>query len=68
MYLTGPWEVIQRLNLEEDLLRFTDAKPTDGPGKYLIKGLIGLRLIQQPKLRLSGIEEVIVRKALNFTH
>ncbi|KJA23632.1 hypothetical protein HYPSUDRAFT_215178 [Hypholoma sublateritium FD-334 SS-4] len=26
-----PWEVIKKLHLEEELLRYTEAKPTDGP-------------------------------------
>ena len=28
----GPWEVIKKLHLEEELLKATDLKPTEGPG------------------------------------
>jgi salicylate hydroxylase len=28
----GPWEVIKKLHLEEDLLKATEMKPTEGPG------------------------------------
>lgn len=31
--LAGPWEIIKKLHLDEDLLKATDIKPAEGPGK-----------------------------------
>ena len=28
-----PWELLRKLGLEEELLKYTETRPTDGPGK-----------------------------------
>lgn len=32
--MTGPWEVLKRLGLEDELLKYTDARPSEKPGTY----------------------------------
>lgn len=34
-YEIGPWEIVKKLGLEEDLLKTTEIKITDGPGAFL---------------------------------
>lgn len=30
----GPWELICKLGLDEELLKATEIRPVDGPGRY----------------------------------
>lgn len=54
----GPWELIRKLGLEEELLKHTEIKPVEGPGELRLR-----RLSHPPILTVLPVKAFNYRKS-----